>query len=243
MPSLKIGLQATAFYIAVVALGMIYVYVIRAEPYGTALMVSHFWVVELILCGIVLYYIIRYFGWSGVGFGRINWRATVWMLPAYMVLGAMLLVQVPKLMDGSLTAAEWSLLGWLTLTTFMIGFSEEVMFRGILLRGALTRLSVVQAMVLSAALFALMHAVNVLAGQPFENTLQQLAFTFLVGFFLAPIALKIGNLWPLIIWHWLWDLVLFSTDVLGGFQPFAFLGLLFQAVISLWLWREVMQKS
>ena len=243
MPGLRIGLQATAVYVAVLSLGMTYFYRVRAAPYGTTEMVSHFWLVELILCAVVLYYALRYFGWAQVGFGPLNRRAVIWVLPAYAAVAILFWVLAPTLVDGRLTAADWSLLGWIALTTFMVGFSEEVMFRGILLRAAMARMPVAWAMLLSAVLFAAMHSVNMLAGLPVEDMVLQVAFTFLVGFFLAPLALKIGNLWPLIIWHWLWDLALFSGPVLGVFQPFAFVGLLFQVVISLWLWRAVMREG
>nr|WP_108388342.1 CPBP family glutamic-type intramembrane protease [Yoonia sediminilitoris] len=41
----------------------------------------------------------------------------------------------------------------LLLTTFLIGFSEELMFRGVLLRAGLSALSPLKAMMLSAPAF------------------------------------------------------------------------------------------
>jgi len=243
MPSLKVGLQATAIYIAVVALGMVAIFRIYDAAYGSPVMISHFWPVELILTIITLYYVTRYFGFAGAGFGRMNWAGLIGFLPAYACLAVMLVRSGEVMFSGTLTPADWRILGLVTFTTFLIGFSEEVMFRGVLLRGALVRLSPIQAMLLSALAFSLLHGVNGFAGQTTTNMLYQLAFTFVVGFFLAPLALRIGNLWPLIIWHWMWDFALFSGVVLDISHPYALIGILVQVVISVGMWGAALKQT
>ncbi|MBX7124094.1 MAG: CPBP family intramembrane metalloprotease, partial [Cyclobacteriaceae bacterium] len=42
-------------------------------------------------------------------------------------------------------------------------------------------------------------------------TISQLAMTFVFGLYAATVSLKIRNLWPLIIFHWLWDFMTFPT--------------------------------
>ncbi len=242
MPSLRRGLEATAIYIMIVALGMAITVRVYDAAYGTPMMISHFWMTELLLVLLVLFYVKRFFGWEGVGFGRMNWRSMLWFLPAYGALAMAFVGIFPVVISGDLTAAQWQLLGLITFTTFLIGFSEEVMFRGILLRGALARISVVPAMFVSAVAFSLLHSVNLLGGLSLVAVIYQLAFTFVVGFFLAPLALRIGNLWPLIIWHWLWDLALFSGAFLDvGHSP-VLIGLLIQAMIALVMWRSDMRR-
>lgn len=54
----------------------------------------------------------------------------VWLAPSVVMMAAELL---PALLQEPLTPTQWEMLG----TSLLIGFSEEVMFRGILLRGAL----------------------------------------------------------------------------------------------------------
>ncbi|WP_296423246.1 CPBP family intramembrane glutamic endopeptidase [Yoonia sp.] len=243
MPSLWVAVRATLLYMAVVGLGMLYMYRVADAPYGTVAMVSRFWPVELILTCLCVYYVRRYYGCSGAGFGTMRWRGAFWLLPSYVVLAMMGAGVVPLLLHGTLSDADWHMLRLLTVTTFLIGFSEEVMFRGILLRGLIARLPVTHAMLISAVAFSLLHAVNGFDGQSVTNIAQQLAFTFLVGTFLAPAALKIGNLWPLIVWHWLWDLAVFSSDMLGVLHPFALIGILIQAVVGLWLWADLLRQS
>lgn len=243
MPSLRVGLFATAFYIAVIAIGMVHAYRVDGAPYGTLDMVVHFWWVELILTLITIAVALRYFGWRAVGFGRMNHSQLVWMLPAILILCVMLWALAARIAYGTLTGQDWRILGSLLFTTFLIGFSEEVMFRGILLRAALSRLSPAKAMLLSAIAFSLLHAVNGLGGQSFLNIVQQLGFTFLVGFSLAPLALRIGTLWPLIVWHWLWDFALFAGAHLGVLAPFAFVGICAQVVVCLVLWVRVISAD
>ncbi len=243
MPSLKVAIRATAVYFAVVALGLAYLFQIANAAYGKTPMIVQSWMIQIILCAVCLYYVWRYFGWSGAGFAQCNWRGLVWLLPAYLVLVLLFIEAVPAMLSGSLSSADRNVLAALAFTTFLIGFSEEVMFRGILLRGALTRLSVAPAMLLSAVAFSFVHALNGLGSQPGSDMLQHLAFTFLVGFFLAPVALRIGNLWPLIIWHWLWDMAVFSSGILGVIQPFALAGILTQVIISLVLWSRIVKEG
>ncbi|WNZ43761.1 CPBP family intramembrane metalloprotease [Leptolyngbya boryana CZ1] len=63
------------------------------------------------------------------------------------------------------------------------------------------------AMLVSAIAFALLHAVNVFGGVPLLAVPIQLLNTFQFGFFFAPLMLKLNNILPLIIFHWLWDFV------------------------------------
>ncbi len=129
----------------------------------------------------------------------------------------------------------------LLLTPFLIAFGEEAMFRGVLLRRAITAMPVAMAMFLSAISFAAFHFLNGLNGGPASDTFQQVAFAFIVGFALAPIALRLGNLWPLIIWHGLWNATVFASQVLQVFPHFALTGMAIQAVVSIWLWTRVMR--
>ncbi len=243
MPSLKVGLATTAVYLMGVAIGMAITVRVYDTAYGTPIMISHFWLTELLLVLLLLFVIRRFFGFRAAGFGPMNWPALIWFLPAFVTLAMVLGRVVPTVMAGDLQLEQMRLLAAIAFTTFLVGFSEEVMFRGILLRGALARLSVIQAMFLSAVAFSLLHLVNLAGGLPLAAAIYQLAFTFIVGFFLAPLALRLGNLWPLIIWHWLWDLALFSGDYLGANQPLILTGLLIQAVIALGMWSTEMRRS
>ena len=117
------------------------------------------------------------------------------------------------------------------------------MFRGILLRGLLARIGRGPAILLSAAAFALVHMLDGVSYDPLAITLQELAFTFLIGLGLAPVALRIGVLWPLILWHAIWDSVVFSSHVMGVLHPLAVPGMLAQVVVGLLLWTLMRREA
>lgn len=89
------------------------------------------------------------------------------------------------------------------------------MYRGIVLHAFLTTNQVRWAMLVSAFGFSLLHVVNVFGGMLLLGVPTQLIMTFLFGFLLAPLMLKLNNIVPLMIFHWLWDFVVFAAPLLG----------------------------
>jgi len=93
---------------------------------------------------------------------------------------------------------------WLDLTVglFAVALSEELVFRK-LARQWLesTGRSTLQIIVISAALFSLMH---------WGSGPGRLIYTFVGGLFYMAVYLKIGKLWPLIVAHFIEDFLAFS---------------------------------
>ncbi len=242
MPSLWLGLRATSIYVALVAAAAAYVFRIGTPPASVTDTLSRMLPFQLIAAIFCLFVAVRWFGWAAVGFGRLNWSGLVWLLPSWVVLGLMFwdISKVATLTD--VLALGSGGLALLIVVPFLIAFCEELMFRGILLRGATAALPLMYAMLLSAVLFALMHVINGIAGQGAAGTMQQIVFALLVGFYLAPIAVKLGNLWPLIIWHWLWNIAVFTSQISGVLHPLVLTGIAMQTIVSIWLWAEVIRE-
>ncbi|OKL48319.1 hypothetical protein BSR28_01025 [Boudabousia liubingyangii] len=115
--------------------------------------------------------------------------------------------------------------------TALVGFAEEAIFRGVLLSGTARALGVIPAMLLSAVLFSLLHAVNFLGGMATGAIFTQLWRTLLFGLAFAPIVILCRRLWPVILVHWWWDfLVVVMPSVPGGDS---YLHLLQQADLAL----------
>jgi len=178
-------------------------------------------------------------GWAVNGFGRMRWRGAVWLLPGWLVLAGMYVNILAATGDPLGPDPELLAVALLLGVPLLIAVGEEVMFRGVLLRQSMVRMTVRHAMLLSAVLFGLFHLVNGLLGHGIGGALQQVAFAFLVGFFLAPIALRIDNLWPLIIWHWLWNIAVFASQAADVVQPLVLIGIAIQVAVSGWLWRDI----
>ena len=89
--------------------------------------------------------------------------------------------------------------------TFLVGLSEELMFRGILLYGLQFLLSPKGAVVVTALSFGLVHILNgLITGKP-QQALLQAFFASLFGFWMAALRMRIETIIPLIVIHWLWD--------------------------------------
>lgn len=238
MPSLRLGLGTATIYFAIVVLATVYSFVLTDPPRTTRDMLWHLLPVQIGLVVFILYVVARHLTWDAVGFGPMQWPVLLWLSPSILLMGLMVQDVAPALPAIPLGTV------WLLFTVpFLIGFSEEVMFRGILLRGAMARLSLGQAMLLSAVLFALLHVLNCIAFPSIWPTVQQTAFAFCVGFFLAPVALKLGNLWPVILWHGIWDMIIFASQIVNVVHPVALIAIMIQAVMCIWLWADLARKG
>lgn len=93
----------------------------------------------------------------------------------------------------------------------LIGFVEEVFFRGLILR-ALAPAGLWRAAILSSIVFGVMHLLNLLFGADLVATLLQTVYATAMGFGFAAVTLRTGALWPLIAIHALIDLAGFVTS-------------------------------
>lgn len=133
------------------------------------------------------------------------------------------------------------------------GFLEELCFRGLLL-GSLLRVWKVDKRFLPAALvaglvFGLAHGFNVLSGADPVQTVLQVLQTIVVGIFFSAVYIRCGNLWPLIFYHTLHDILAISLSpevnvngVITGvvtWLNYADLGAsLILGVVGIWLLRR-----
>ncbi|MEK5206741.1 CPBP family intramembrane glutamic endopeptidase [Psychrobacillus sp. FSL H8-0510] len=100
----------------------------------------------------------------------------------------------------------------------LIGFVEESIYRGIMIKILLPR-GILPAILTSSILFSVTHMLNLLSGQSLGQTGLQLAYSFLIGIVLAQLFIKTGNILPLILFHSLHNLIQF----LGSGGPSAIL--------------------
>ncbi|WP_103063019.1 CPBP family intramembrane glutamic endopeptidase [Actinomyces qiguomingii] len=111
--------------------------------------------------------------------------------------------------NGELSAAFMTPLA----VALLVGIAEELIFRRILYVGYLGEPNgnrINGALLVSATMFSLLHAVNILAGQPLTGTLSQLVSTFIAGLFYAIMYDYTKSIGLLITAHFLWDYILLS---------------------------------
>jgi len=205
-----IGILAAVVYIATMGIGMFLMHNVFGGTYGDVSMLRTLVWVEVVLSLICIYFVRRYANWRQIGFGQTQWKQALWLLPSVILL---VILWAP--IFGVFGGGSLGVLALIGTTTLLVGFSEELMFRGILLRGALAQRGLFASMLISAVGFSLLHAVNIFGGAPAVAVVFQLVLTFLAGLFFAPVALKIRNLAPLMVWHWFWDFGTISASYLG----------------------------
>lgn len=89
--------------------------------------------------------------------------------------------------------------------TMLVGWSEEVMFRGLWLRGLHRSFGIWVAILGSSLIFGATHVLNVLLTGDLKGAVIQATAAFLSGVFLAAVRLRTGSLWTGIVLHGLWD--------------------------------------
>lgn len=116
-------------------------------------------------------------------------------------------------------AAGITFLGWpplsivvlVALNTAFVGFSEETMFRGIIFRALEDRMAIWPAILLTSALFGAVHILNVFITGELAMAMIQAFAAGLSGIVFMAILIRTGSIWPAIIYHALWDCLLFLT--------------------------------
>ena len=156
---------------------------------------------QFLLASLLLVAVIAYHRWGDLGFRRPapGTLRLLW-LPALILLALFSLAVVQGLPAPGLMAL-------LLVNCLMVGFSEEVMFRGVLYRGLRARLRIWPAILFTTAAFGAVHVLNALLTGAFLIALFQAVFAACTGLLLMARTLRTGSLWVAILLHALWDWV------------------------------------
>ncbi len=112
---------------------------------------------------------------------------------------------------GRVADLQSSFLVWAAVGTLMVGFCEEMVYRGLAVVGFRGGYPEVRVWLFSSLLFMLLHAWNLVAGQSLAATAQQLVFTFLLGSVLYACRRSSGGLVVPILLHAAWDWTSFTS--------------------------------
>lgn len=148
------------------------------EP-RSALWVLVFYAVPILIGGLVLLVFTVSVGWLPAVFGPQPVRGSGWM---WIGIAVVLLFNVMHLLAVDYADAGVEIVATWLLTGLLIGFAEEVLTRGLVVRLLRTagyrEIAVVS---ISSALFAVLHSGNLLTGQSVVATGIQLVYTFGFG--------------------------------------------------------------
>ncbi|GBF75633.1 CPBP family intramembrane metalloprotease [Paenibacillus sp. 598K] len=107
-------------------------------------------------------------------------------------------------------AAPLAQLGYLALYALLVGFVEETLYRGIILRLLLPKGRLL-AILVSSGLFGVTHLLNAVGGQSLLDTLLQVVYAFLIGLVLALLVLKHRALPLAILFHAVHNFIQFAA--------------------------------
>ena len=143
-------------------------------------------------------------------YGLANWaknsRAMLWFIPLWVIASCNLWggVSVKYAVPGQIFAI---------VSMALVGFAEELIFRGFLFRSMLKNGSAKTAVIVSSVTFGLGHILNIFTGHDLIPTLVQVVFAVSIGFILTMAFYKSGSLLPNILMHSLVDVFsLFAKD-------------------------------
>lgn len=146
-------------------------------------------------------------------------RSARWPILVPALMGVALVINLASTDWGSYDAGFVAA----SIVLLLVGFTEEMATRGLLLVGLRSRLSEGWVWFVSSAFFALMHLTNALAGQGLGLTLTQVGMAFLGGTVFYIVRRTTGTLiWAMVL-HGLWDFSTFAVGH-GAAGPLAALG-------------------
>ena len=95
----------------------------------------------------------------------------------------------------------------------LVGYVEEMIFRGFLLRAMLAGNTSAAAIIVSALTFGVGHIINLFTGHGSFETIMQILFAVSLGFLFTMVCYKSGSIIPCIIAHSVIDVLSrFATD-------------------------------
>ncbi len=139
------------------------------------------------------------------GFAK-NGKAMLWFIPLW-------LFSCLNLINGF--RPDYPLPGviYAAVSMTLVGFAEELLFRGFLFKAMLKDGNVKAAVIVSSVTFGLGHIINLFTGQDLVGTLNQVVFAVAIGFVFTLVFYKSGSLLPGILAHSIIDVSsVFASD-------------------------------
>ena len=127
-----------------------------------------------------------------------NSRAMLWFIPLWIITSG-------NLWGGISPDYQGPGLLFAIVSMALVGFAEELIFRGFLFKAMLRDGNVKGAIIVSSVTFGLGHIANVLVGFELVATLVQVCCAVFIGFIMTLVFYKSGSLLPCIVSHSLID--------------------------------------
>lgn len=135
-----------------------------------------------------------------------NTRRFLYFLPMWIIATG-------NLWGGIAPAYKGAAQLFAVLSMALVGYVEEMLFRGFLFKALIPKNGIKTAVIISSVTFGMGHIVNLLTGHGNFETIVQIIFAVSLGFFFTMVFYKSGSLLPCIAAHSLIDVFSkFSVD-------------------------------
>lgn len=200
----KIALSIVALNTFIMGIGMFTMHHIFNYSYEKPEMTYVLFFFEIIMS------IVAYVAYKQLGLSSLTkkYSSSIWIIPYFIIFIALSLFCI---FTGKFSTSP-TLLTSVFLTSVLVGFSEELLFRGIVLPIFMEKRKIIPTILISSLCFSLFHIVNPLGGTSIFGTLIQLFLTLIFGIIFSCMFLQIKNIIPLMIFHFFWDFVLVSQS-------------------------------
>ena len=133
----------------------------------------------------------------------------MWAIPVLLLAGAIANMASTKWgeIDGVASYASWLAIGVL-----LVGFSEELLTRGLAIVGGRGSMHEKWVWVFSGTIFGLLHVPNAFFGQSVGSTVQQVVFAFALGLTYYVTRRLVGTLIVTMGLHAIWDFSVFVHE-------------------------------
>lgn len=201
-PKWYVGVAVLVAYMAIVAVSWALLGVDYPTVQDSAGNILRGVVVPIGIGAIFLAGVTTWLGWWRPAMREEPVVAPRWLLAAPIVIG---LAALGSAVSVDFTRVSLGYVAMLALGVALVGFSEELVCRGLLVVGLRGSVSELWVWLVSSLLFGLLHAINALFGQSVAATVPQIVFAFLVGTVLYVVRMTTGLLVVAMVIHALWD--------------------------------------
>lgn len=165
---------------------------------------------------------------------RIEGHTWLWIFPILLVV-----IIALNFASGDIGSVDAGFIAIALIATAFVGYSEELLTRGLLIRGARgSGYSEIGVFLISSVTFGLIHGLNIINGQAIGITVMQIITTAFFGGYLYVTLRKGGYLIPLMVLHALFDFSLLTqgrvvnttTMIIAAFINYGMMILLLLAI-------------
>jgi hypothetical protein len=168
---------------------------------------------------------------------KVNIHPMILYLPL-IIIG---LIQLVKGIDQTI---DQSSLITIIVLMLCVGFIEEVIFRGLLLRGIQQKASIKRAIIISGVTFGIGHIVNLSRGYGYNELIAQIIVAIAIGIMLSMIVVLTNQLLPGILFHMVFNIMGSITIANATIEFYILIVILLIAIpVSIYLYKQIKQMS